>query len=163
MAAAVGGSEGSPPTATASVDSGGTSAESVEPDAAVLGVIGKSLTPDLATVLGATGVEGVLVLDLDAASPADRSGIRAGDIIVKVGSQPVADMGEFQRAAAASASPVQVSTLRLGKSQVVLVALDGPPPVPVAAPSQEQLLTELRDEVRSLRREVQSLRKKLGK
>ena len=145
------------------VDSVATASERVEADGAVLGVIGKPLTPDLATALGATGTEGILVLELEPASPADRSGVRAGDIIVKVGSQPVADMGEFQRAAAASATPVQLSTLRLGKAQVVDVALDGPPPVPVAAPSQEQLLTELRDEVRSLRREVQSLRKKLGK
>ena len=153
----------SPAPTTATADSGGSSPESVEPATVELGVVGKSLTPDLATALGASGVEGILVLEVAAASPADRSGLRAGDIIVKVGDQPVADMEELQRAASGSSSPVSVSTLRLGKSKVELVALDGPPPVPIAPPSQEQLLMDLRDEVRSLRREVQNLRKKLGK
>ena len=153
----------SPAPTAATADSGGTSPERVEPATVELGVVGKSLTPDLATALGASGVEGILVLEVAAASPADRSGLRAGDIIVRVGDQPVADMEELQRAAAGSSSPVSVSTLRLGKSKVELVALDGPPPVPIAPPSQEQLLMDLRDEVRSLRREVQNLRKKLGK
>jgi len=149
---------------TVMVDPGGTPPESVEPTQAQLGVVGKSLTPDLATALGASGVEGILVLEVAAASPADRSGLRAGDIIVRVGEQPVADMAELQRAAAASSTPVRISTLRLGKPMVELVSLDeGPPPTPSAPPSQEQLLMELRDEVRTLRREVQGLRKKLGK
>ena len=50
-----------------------------------------------------------------------------------------------------------------GKPNVELLSFDGPPPTPFPPPSQEQLLMELREEVRSLRREVQSLRKKLGK
>jgi S1-C subfamily serine protease len=154
---------GASPATTATVDSGGTPTESPEPAPAELGVVGKSLTPDLASALGASGVEGILVLEVAAASPADRSGLRAGDIILKVGAQPVSDMGEFQRAVAASKTPVPISTLRLGKPNVELLSFDGPPPTPFPPPSQEQLLMELREEVRSLRREVQSLRKKLGK
>jgi S1-C subfamily serine protease len=146
-----------------SADSTGAPPDSPEPAPVDLGVVGKTLTPDLATALGASGTEGILVLEVTAAGPADRSGMRAGDIIVKVGEQPVADMGELQRATAASASPVRVSTLRLGKARLEEVSLVGPPPTPSAPPTQEQLLQELRDEVRSLRREVQSLRKKLGK
>ena len=103
------------------------------------------------------------MLEVAEASPADRSGLRAGDIIMKVGEQPVSDMGELQRAAAASENPVRLSTLRLGKAKMDLVSLDGPPPTPAAPPSQEQLMLELRDEVRSLRREVQNLRKQLKK
>jgi membrane-associated protease RseP (regulator of RpoE activity) len=153
----------SPAPATAAVDSGGTSPDSAGSAPAELGVTGKSLTPDLATALGASGVEGILVLEVAAASPADRSGLRAGDIILTVGGQPVSDMGELQRAAAASPTPIPISTLRLGKTKVEMVSLDGPPLTPYAPPSQEQLLLELRDEVRSLRREVEGLRKKLGK
>ena len=165
MAAAVAASETSSEPTAAATDSGDTPPENAEQAPADLGVVGKSLTPDLATALGAAGVEGLLVLEVTAAGPADRSGLRAGDIIVKVGEQPVADMGELQRATAAAAgsSPLKVSTLRLGKPRLELVELAGPPPTPSAPPSQEQLLMELRDEVRSLRREVQNLRKKLGK
>jgi S1-C subfamily serine protease len=148
---------------SAAVDSGGTPPEGAKPSPAELGVVGQSITPDLATALGASGVDGVLVLEVTDASPADRSGLRAGDIILLVGGKPVSDMGELQRAAAASSNPIPITTLRLGKSRVVLVSLDGPPPTPSAPPSQEQLLLELRDEVRSLRREVEGLRKKLGK
>jgi S1-C subfamily serine protease len=148
---------------TATVDSGGTPPEGAKPAPAELGVVGQSITPDLATALGASGVDGVLVLEVTNASPADRSGLRAGDIILMVGGKPVSDMGELQRAAAASSNPIPITTLRLGKSRVVLVSLDGPPPTPSAPPSQEQLLMDLRDEVRSLRREVEGLRKKLGK
>jgi S1-C subfamily serine protease len=148
---------------SATVDSGGTPPEGAKPSPAELGVVGQSITPDLATALGASGVDGVLILEVNDASPADRSGLRAGDIILMVGGKPVSDMGELQRAAAASSNPIPITTLRLGKSRVVLVSLDGPPPTPSAPPSQEQLLLELRDEVRSLRREVEGLRKKLGK
>lgn len=154
---------GASPATTATVDSGGAPLESVEPPPTELGVVGKSLTPDLAAALGASGVEGILVLEVVAESPADRSGLRAGDIILKVGDKPVSDMGEFHRAAAASPTPVPISTLRLGKPKVELVSFDGPPPTPFPPPSQEQLLMELREEVRTLRREVQGLRKKLGK
>ena len=147
----------------AAADSGNVSPESTESVPADLGVVGRSLTPDLATALGAAGAEGVVVLEFTAASQAERAGLRAGDIILKVGDQPVADMDEFQRAVAASSSPVRVSTLRLGKARLEEVSLEGPPPTPSAPPSQEQMMLELRDEVRSLRREVQSLRKKLGK
>src|SRR5262245_35983598 len=134
--------------------------EGDKPVTSDLGVRGQPLTPDFATALGASGTEGVLVLGVTAASPADRSGVRAGDIIVKVGDQPVADMDEVLKAAAASANPVKVTTVRLGKPVVALVSLDGPPPVPTEPPSQEQLLLELRDGVRSARPGAPGLRKK---
>src|SRR5262249_25707748 len=59
-----------------------------KPGAAELGVKCQALTPDLAGALGATGVEGLLVLGVTSESAADHAGVHAGDIIFKVGDRP---------------------------------------------------------------------------
>jgi Do/DeqQ family serine protease len=61
------------------------------------------LSPSVAERLNLPVSQGVLVIDVAAGGPADRAGLRRGDVILEVGKQPVADVPAFARALAALA------------------------------------------------------------
>ncbi len=56
------------------------------------GVEVASITPELAESLGLSGTRGAIVGGIERGSPAERAGIRLGDVIVRVGERPVPDM-----------------------------------------------------------------------
>ena|SRR5215471_1757343 len=184
---------GTAPSTAAAADAGKV-ATSVEPAAAViiaradtdsasdkpaksgaeeLGVRAQPLTEDLATALGAEGVEGVLVLEVKKESPADHAGLRAGDIIFKVGDQPVKDMATLDQAVAAATNPAAINMLRRGDQQMVLAPLEGHPApanamtaatVASATPAdQQQVINELQSEVASLKKELADLKEQIAK
>ena len=134
-----------------------------------LGVRAQALTPDLATALGSEGVEGVLVLEVSKESPADHAGLRAGDIIFKIGEQSVKDVESLNEAVAVATNPAAINMLRRGDQQMVLAPLEGHPApadavVPAAAPAdQEQVINELKGEVASLKKELADLRAQIAK
>jgi|RhiMethySRZTD1v2_1073278.scaffolds.fasta_scaffold135397_1 membrane-associated protease RseP (regulator of RpoE activity) len=136
-----------------------------------LGVRAQPLTPDLATALGSEGVEGVLVLEVSKESPADHAGLRAGDIIFKIGEQSVKDMGSLDQAVAVATNPAAISMLRRGDQQMVLAPLEGHPApasdvaaAAAATPAdQEQVINELKGEVASLKKEMADLRAQIAK
>jgi serine protease Do len=66
-------------------DEGGGSADK----SPKLGVSLAPLTPDVARELGAQAKEGVVVADVVAGGPADRAGLRRGDVILELNRQPV--------------------------------------------------------------------------
>src|SRR2546428_588603 len=77
-----------------------------------LGVGIQGATAELASSFGVTGAaerlnlpvsQGVLVVDVAAGGPADRAGLRRGDVILEVARQPVADAQSFGQALAAIA------------------------------------------------------------
>jgi S1-C subfamily serine protease len=51
-----------------------------------------NITPELAESLALSGTRGAIVGGIERGSPAERAGIRLGDVIVKVGERSVADM-----------------------------------------------------------------------
>jgi Do/DeqQ family serine protease len=59
------------------------------------------LAPDSAERLGLPFAEGLLVVDVASGGPADRAGLRRGDVIREVGRQPVHDAPALSRALAA--------------------------------------------------------------
>src|SRR5262245_37204375 len=61
------------------------------------------LSPGAAERLNLSTSQGVLVVDVAAGSPADRAGLRRGDVILEVGRQPVTDAQSFGQALAALA------------------------------------------------------------
>ena len=127
------------------------------------------LTPDLATALGSEGVEGVLVLEVGKESPADHAGLRAGDIIFKIGDQPVKDLESLDQAVAAAPNPAAINMLRRGDQQMVLAPLEGHPgpakdaDVAAASPDQTQVINELQGEVASLKKELADLKAQIAK
>jgi S1-C subfamily serine protease len=61
----------------------------------------EALTPDAAERLDVPFSHGLLVIDVASGGPADRAGLRRGDIILEVGRQAVSDAASLQRALAA--------------------------------------------------------------
>jgi len=68
-----------------------------------LGVQLVEATPELRTHLGGSADRGVLVSKVLAGTPADRSGIHVGDLILSVGGDPIANVADLRRALAARA------------------------------------------------------------
>jgi membrane-associated protease RseP (regulator of RpoE activity) len=63
-----------------------------------LGITGDNLTPQLARYFGVKQGKGVLVSRVVPGSPASAAGLKAGDVIVRVGSQRVGSMAELRLA-----------------------------------------------------------------
>jgi Do/DeqQ family serine protease len=90
-----------------------------------LGVGIQALTPDLAESFGVKGEKGILVNLVVPRSPADKGGMRGGDIITSFGGKPVAGVKEFQKQVASSppGSAVSLEILRSGKRARVELAV----------------------------------------
>ena len=87
------------------------------------GVEVANITPELAESLGFAGTRGAIVGGIERGSPADRAGIRLGDVIVAVGERTVTDLTGTLNAIAdiPPGKTVQVKVLR--KNQEVTVAV----------------------------------------
>ena len=82
-----------------------------------LGVGIQALTPDLAESFGAKGEKGILVNRVVPRSPADKGGLRGGDIITTFGGKPVSGVKDFQKQVSSTApgNTVSLEILRGGK------------------------------------------------
>ena len=66
-----------------------------------LGMQTRDLTPDIAQRLNLRSIDrGVVVTQVEAGGMAERAGLRMGDLITAVGSEPVSNLAEFRRALA---------------------------------------------------------------
>jgi S1-C subfamily serine protease len=96
-----------------------------------LGVGIQSLTPELAESFGARGEKGILVNRVLPRSPAEKGGLRGGDIITSFRGKPVTGVKEFRKqvASASPGSSVSMDILRGGKRarvEVSVAEMDGP-------------------------------------
>ncbi|HHT9137703.1 MAG TPA: trypsin-like peptidase domain-containing protein [Candidatus Wunengus sp. YC60] len=66
-----------------------------EPTKFSLGLVVNDLNQDIAKSLGLEGEKGVLVVDVEVNSPAERAGIKPGDLITKIGTKEVHSVIEF--------------------------------------------------------------------
>ena len=64
--------------------------------APVLGINAEDLTPQLGAYFGAPEDGGVLVREVRAGAPADKAGLKAGDVIVKVEDQRVHSLADLR-------------------------------------------------------------------
>jgi serine protease Do len=62
-----------------------------------LGVITRQVTPTLAFMYNLPSDHGLLILNLVASAPAEREGLRTGDIITEIGGRKVKDITEIER------------------------------------------------------------------
>jgi serine protease Do len=90
-----------------------------------IGVQIQSVTPEIADSLGLKSVQGALVAEPQANSPAAKAGIQAGDVITTVNGNTVKDARGLARqiGGMAPGTSVQVGLLRGGKSQTLTMTL----------------------------------------
>jgi serine protease Do len=90
-----------------------------------LGVQIQTLTPELADSLGLTKAEGALVADPQANSPAEKAGIKAGDVIATVDGEAVKDARALSRTIGRKApgTSIKLGINRKGKDETITLKL----------------------------------------
>jgi serine protease Do len=150
-----------------------------------LGIQGEALTSQLAAYFDVSHGKGVLVEQVEPGSPAEKSGLKAGDCIVSVDASPVDSIESLRRALRrnhGAKGSITLGIVRHGHSQSVSVNLESrwnPNPAQVAsidaarlqqqvqelekqlpsidAPRLEQQLQELETQLPELQRKVRQL------
>jgi len=111
-----------------------------------LGVYIQRLTPEAAENLGISGRRGALVSDVTSGGPAEKAGIRSGDVIVGFNGKEIRDEHDLPQAVASTkpGKSVDVRLLREGKEMsvaVMIAEMEGDPGKP-GKPSGEQELSK---------------------
>jgi serine protease Do len=90
-----------------------------------LGVMIQDLTPDLANAFKLDRTTGALVGDVTPGSPADKAGLKSGDVIVAMNGQPIADATQLKLrvAEAGPSTNVQFTINRNGETQTIDASL----------------------------------------
>jgi hypothetical protein len=84
------------------------------------GVLVENLTPQLGEVFGVKDGEGVLIRSVEKGSPGEAAGLRAGDVIVRVGNQKVAGTSDWNRLMREQKpGPVQLGVMRDKRQQTL--------------------------------------------
>jgi len=104
-----------------------------------LGLKGDTITGDIARSLGMARPEGVLVSDIYAGGPADKAGLKTGDVIVSLNGQPLDDAASlnYQINLLSPNDSVAVKALRNGKPLDATVRAEPPSANP---PRDERVL-----------------------
>jgi serine protease Do len=91
-----------------------------------LGVSLQPVTPDLAQSFGLSGEKGALVSEVVAGSPAEKGGMKVGDIILEFDGKQIGEMNELPRVVAATpvGKKVRVKILRDGKQEEITAVIE---------------------------------------
>jgi serine protease Do len=91
-----------------------------------LGVAIQPVTDNLAQSFGLQGEKGALISDVTPDSPADKGGLKAGDIILSFDGKAIHEMNELPRLVAATdvGRKVKIGFLREGKERELAVVID---------------------------------------
>jgi len=90
-----------------------------------LGVVIQSITPEIAQSLGLSGTNGALVADVSKNGPADKAGIKRGDVIVGFNGNEIKDFSDLTKLVALSdpGSKVSLTILRNGEKSSIEITL----------------------------------------
>jgi serine protease Do len=90
-----------------------------------LGIILQDITPGLAEAFNLPDQNGALVADVSPNSPAEKAGVKSGDVIVALNGKNVGDSSSLQLAVSENApgSPAALKLIRDGKAKTVSVTL----------------------------------------
>ncbi len=91
-----------------------------------IGLQVQELTVDLASTFGLKEPRGALVAAVDKGGPADKAGIRAGDVILSLNGQPIETSADLARFIAGTKpeTTVEAEVWRKNKSEKVKVTVD---------------------------------------
>jgi PDZ domain-containing secreted protein len=136
-----------------------------------LGVELQDMTPDLREFLRAPKDHGVLIVHVNEGSPAEKAGLRVGDVIVAAAGKPVDETREFVHSvfSAEKDAKLALDVIRDGKKRSLEAKLEGEPMnmmlggpdmmwmdgrMPPMHEEVERRLHELEQRVRELEREL---------
>jgi serine protease Do len=89
-----------------------------------LGVHIQDINADLGDALGVPDGKGVLVTDIVEDSPAEKAGIKAGDVITEVGGDRIDDIADLQRALREREGRTKITVVRRGSTRTVEPDID---------------------------------------
>jgi serine protease Do/serine protease DegQ len=106
------------------------------------GITAQDMTPDLAQALRTKQTEGAIINEIEPGSPAERSGLRKGDLVISINSRAVRGSGDLrnQLGLIAVGDEVQLKVLRDGKSTDIKGRIEK---VPMASASEMESIPEL--------------------
>ncbi|WP_200890168.1 DegQ family serine endoprotease [Geoalkalibacter subterraneus] len=121
-----------------------------------MGVMIQNLTPDLAENFGLDTSKGVLISQVTKDSPADKAGLRQGDIVIEFSGEPVDSVGPFRNRVALSppGSEQEMTILRDGKRKTIKITLGTLPDERATAQSDPSEVDELGLTVQPLTEEL---------
>ncbi len=126
-----------------------------------LGIAIQDLTPELAKSFKRKPESGVLIAQVTKNSPAEKAGLKRGDVIVEFDGKPVTKAGPFRNRVALKTpgSKTQIKVLRDGKAKTLTVVIGKLPEKGVLTSKSSQQLSKLGITVQALTPE---LAKQLG-
>ena len=137
-----------------------------------LGVRVEPLNPDLAGYFNVPGGKGLLVLEVMKETPAEKAGIKAGDVITQVGDRTVESAEQLADALPDQAGKASITVLRKGAKRTVQADIEerqhairirrGDPGM-IRVRDFQGTSPELRREIDDLRRQIEDLRRELDR
>jgi serine protease Do len=105
--------------------------EVMDPRTPVLGINAEDLTSQLGSYFGAPNNAGVLVREVRPGTPADKAGLKAGDVVTKVEGKEVRTLADLraQLREKSNQASVNMSVLRKGSEIAVTVPIEKPRPM----------------------------------
>jgi serine protease Do len=87
-----------------------------------IGALMQNVTPDIAESMGLTG-KGALVAELTPGGPAEKAGLKPGDLVTKVDGQPISDATDLTRAVGRvhAGDAIHLEVRRDGKTQDLVI------------------------------------------
>ncbi|MCD8140641.1 MAG: Do family serine endopeptidase [Planctomycetaceae bacterium] len=121
-----------------------------------LGLETQPLTQDLAEAFGLQSPRGALVQAVNKESPAEKAGIRRGDVVVRWGRRDIADDRQFRNLVTITTpgEPVDIEVVRNGSPLQLQVVLDASPPEIIIEGRSDRFLQNLGIQVTDLTPEL---------
>ena len=132
-----------------------------------LGIRTASMNSDLSGYFGGTNAKGALVLEVLKDTPAEKAGIKAGDVITRVDNQDVEDSDDLVRALRDEEGKVTITLVRKGAKRTVDATLEDGQLGPrtyryeTRSPSSSHDDDDLRREMQELRDQIKDLKQQL--
>jgi serine protease Do len=153
------------------------------PDASMgrgrLGVRIQDLNPELGEYFDVPGGKGVLITEVLKDTPAERAGLRSGDVIIAIDDDKVADIDDLMKSLGGKDGRISISVIRKGDERELKAELPKPQPraMRLRTPMRwndmhsyrmnstdkaelKREMKELREELEDLRRDLEELRRK---
>jgi S1-C subfamily serine protease len=97
----------------------------------VLGINAEDLSGQLGTYFGAPDGTGILVREVRSGTPAEKAGLKAGDVIIKMNDKPVHSLGDLRQELRDKndQKPASLGILRKGSEMNVSITIEKPQPI----------------------------------